>query len=45
MRKRTMILLAGALLSLMSSCANMLENMDVNCDEERLQSDKCENCD
>jgi hypothetical protein len=42
MRKVKMILLAVLVLGT-TSCATMFENMNVNCDDERSQADKCEN--
>lgn len=35
-------MLFGVLFLGMSSCSTMLENMDVNCEDERINPDNCE---
>lgn len=42
MMKKFRIALFGALFLGMTSCATMLENMDVNCKEDRSQPENCE---
>ncbi|MCR9171106.1 MAG: hypothetical protein NXI10_01335 [bacterium] len=49
MKKIKLVLLAGALLAMTTSCASLLENMDVQCEDDRdncggqeVQQDNCQ---
>ncbi|MCB9223205.1 MAG: hypothetical protein R2780_11955 [Crocinitomicaceae bacterium] len=41
--KKVRVMLLGIVFVGMSSCATMLENMKVNCDDERTSPNSCEN--
>ena len=40
--KKVRLMLIGIMFVGMSSCATMLENMNVNCDDERTNPENCE---
>ncbi len=42
MKKIKLIMLVGGILAMTTSCASMFEKMEVECEEDRVQPDKCE---